>query len=89
MISDENKIILIDFGMCARIDSNPNGGNELYSPPECKNSIPVVPSRDVFGVGVLMYEMLSGQNLFSKFSSNCRFVVIHIIARNVVCDLVV
>lgn len=78
MISKENTIALIDFGMCSRINSNPNGGNELYSPPECKDLIPVVPARDVFGVGVLMYEMLSGQNLFSKLSTNCRFVVYHL-----------
>jgi len=62
--------VLIDFGMCTSIGQLPNGGNEMYSPPEQGL---VQPPRDVFGFGLILYQMLSGQCLFAKICSSCRW----------------
>jgi len=65
MISSENKLVIIDFGMASQIGSIPAGGNALYSPPELNSNYKISTSYDVFGAGIIMYELLSGQQPFS------------------------
>lgn len=50
-------------------------GNIACQPPESNPNNPAEPSYDVFGVGLLMYQMLSGQHLFDKPSPSLRFKV--------------
>jgi len=67
-------MIIIDFGTATEIGSKRSGGNDLYSPPEAVSSnLTVHTSYDVFGVGSIMYEILSGQNLFNHPSSTLRW----------------
>jgi len=76
LISSENKLVIIDFGMAGQIGSILAGGNALYSPPESNSPIyKVATSYDVFGAGIIMYELLSGQQPFSDHSPFLRWKV--------------
>jgi len=76
LISSENQIVIIDFGMATQIGGTPAGGNESYKPPEANSpDYKISTSYDVFGAGIIMYELLSGQQLFSNPSSFLRWKV--------------
>ncbi|MFC1833429.1 protein kinase [Thermodesulfobacteriota bacterium] len=70
MVSYEAEIKIIDFGI-ARVfldrtntDSLPVAGKLLYFSPEQLQGKPVDRRVDVYGAGVLLYELLTGERLF-------------------------
>jgi len=76
LISTDNTVVIIDFGMVTKIGSQLVGGNALYSPPEGNGTdYAVSTSYDVFGAGIIMYELLSGQQPFSNISPTLRWKV--------------
>jgi serine/threonine protein kinase len=75
-IDNLSSAILTDFGI-AKLVENENGsatftltrtglapGTIRYMPPEAFDNAPVAPSRDIFALGVILFEMLTGQALF-------------------------
>jgi len=73
MLSDEDNLVLIDFGTCVRIgDRSAGGGGDVYYPFDV-NRVAMNEAMDIFAMGCVVYEMLSGQQLFSVRSQNWKW----------------
>jgi serine/threonine protein kinase len=76
IVASGGRPILYDFG-CARINSAPRpsdiaGTDPYIAPEECLRES-VTPAADVFGLGVTLYEMLTGEVPFREASGRRRF----------------
>ena len=90
LIGEDNHIILADFGLAKEgIEGNHLSqsfcGSPAYLPPESLNFKGVGKSGDIYGIGAVLYEMISGTPpfyaneisvLFNKIK-NCQVVVHH------------
>jgi len=72
LMDDEDRVILIDFGLCTRFGKMSQGGNPLYSSPESSRD-EVSEKTDVFSIGCLFYLMLSNQHPFEELSPNFKW----------------
>ncbi|HVP21003.1 MAG TPA: serine/threonine-protein kinase [Anaerolineaceae bacterium] len=65
MISEDDRVLLMDFGLVLVIDQGTRGevfGSPQYIAPEqARNSADAVPQTDLYSLGVLLYEMLTGK----------------------------
>jgi serine/threonine protein kinase len=65
----DGRPVLIDFGAARRVDearpSRPVGTDPYMAPEEC-GLRPVSPATDVFGLGVLLFELLTGELPFPR-----------------------
>jgi serine/threonine protein kinase len=73
MIDHHNKIKIIDFGMAALIEHDTQeitgvGGSVGYISPEVYTGRPYTPKIDEFGVGVILYILISGESPFSGYN---------------------
>lgn len=69
LISEEGEIKIVDFGVAKvrdNIDTMSSGifGSPLYMAPEQIEERQVGPSTDLYALGIVLYEMLSGDKLF-------------------------
>jgi eukaryotic-like serine/threonine-protein kinase len=68
MTDQGGNIYLTDFGIARHSDSTTttmlNVGTAAYMAPEQILGEPVSPSTDIYALGVILYEMLTGQRLF-------------------------
>ena len=69
LITDEGDIKIVDFGVAKvrdSIDTMSSGifGSPLYMAPEQIEEKQVGPSTDLYALGIVLYEMLSGEKLF-------------------------
>ena len=60
-----------DFGLSGRYrglfgGDGPSGGDLSYMAPEALQGIPTTPGGDVFSIGVMAHEMLTGDNPYSR-----------------------
>jgi len=60
-----------DFGLSGRYrgvfgGDGPSGGTLSYMAPEALQGIPTTPGGDVFSIGVMAYEMLTGENPYNR-----------------------
>ena len=84
LIGEDNHIVLVDFGL-VKEDINDNDltssfcGTPAYIPPEMLNKKNVGKSADIYGLGAVLYEMVSGtppffaseiKTLFEKIKNN-------------------
>ncbi|MBK8431626.1 MAG: serine/threonine protein kinase [Chloroflexi bacterium] len=64
MVSSENKVLLMDFGLALEVNQGSMGqvfGTPHYMAPEqAKASANALPQSDIYSLGVLFYEMLTG-----------------------------
>jgi serine/threonine protein kinase len=71
LISKEGEIKLVDFGIAkaatkaSHTDSGSLRGKLLYMSPEQAWGRPIDNRSDIFSLGVVFFEMLTGRNLFS------------------------
>eukprot|EP01125_Pyxidicula_operculata_P007217 TRINITY_DN2452_c0_g1_i4.p1 TRINITY_DN2452_c0_g1~~TRINITY_DN2452_c0_g1_i4.p1 ORF type:complete len:401 (-),score=16.78 TRINITY_DN2452_c0_g1_i4:453-1655(-) len=73
LLTEDMDLILTDFGCSHFIGDKLRGGNELYRAPEYHSlTQPVAPSGDIYSAGIIINEMITGQNIFDKLSPNCR-----------------
>ena len=69
MMRQDGRIVLIDFGLAKRQDSGITNAGEVrgspyYISPEQAEGAPVDPRSDLYSLGVIFYEMLTGQRPF-------------------------
>jgi serine/threonine protein kinase len=71
MMRPDGSIVLIDFGLAKRVDSGTQltnvgevRGSPFYISPEQAEGAPVDQRSDLYSLGVMLYEMLTGQRPF-------------------------
>lgn len=77
LLDEEGNAFLTDFGIAKdynRIDGSTTGtdviiGSLNYISPEQARSEPVTPRTDIYSLGVVLYEMLTGEHPFPNVSS--------------------
>ena len=64
MISRDNRVVLTDFGLALDMGQGSMGqvfGTPHYiSPEQARRSADAVPQSDIYGLGIILYEMLTG-----------------------------
>jgi len=65
MVAEDGRIALTDFGLAMNIDLGTSGdvfGSPHYiSPEQVRSSAEAVPESDLYALGVMLYEMLTGE----------------------------
>jgi serine/threonine-protein kinase PpkA len=69
MMRQDGRIVLIDFGLAKRQDAGITNAGEVrgspyYISPEQAEGAPVDQRSDLYSLGVMLYEMLTGQRPF-------------------------
>jgi serine/threonine protein kinase/tetratricopeptide (TPR) repeat protein/energy-coupling factor transporter ATP-binding protein EcfA2 len=65
MLGFEGEVKLFDFGIAGLDGDSPlNGGKPGYQAPEQIRGEPVTAQTDVFAVGIVLWELITGQRLF-------------------------
>ena len=57
---------LVDFGVAASVDDNIGGGSLIAASPQVLRGESPVPSDDIFALGGMIYELLSGRSPYSS-----------------------
>jgi serine/threonine protein kinase len=64
MLGQDGRIVLMDFGLALHVEQGSFGeilGSPAYiSPEQARNSAQAIPQSDLYSLGVILYEMLSG-----------------------------
>jgi tetratricopeptide (TPR) repeat protein len=68
LLASDGRVVLADFGVAAIATGGHTGellGTPTYMAPEQARGEPPTPAADVYAVGVLLYEMVTGQRAFT------------------------
>ncbi len=69
MLTEDSHLVVVDFGLAARMPIGVRGGTIAYDAPEKLLNIPDMPggpAADVYSVGVIWYELLTGKHPFNN-----------------------
>jgi serine/threonine protein kinase len=69
MIGTDNRIILTDFGLATSVSGDANrqvaGTPHYMAPEQARDSESVVPQSDIYSMGIMLYELLTGELPFN------------------------
>lgn len=74
LVTDDGRVVLLDFGIARALDADPAGSvsrtmtrafTPQFAAPEQLTGKPVTTATDVFGLGMLLYKVLTGEMPFS------------------------
>jgi tetratricopeptide (TPR) repeat protein len=57
---------LVDFGVAEKSGGGPRGGSLIAASPQSLEGAPVMPADDIFALGGLLYELVSGRSPYSS-----------------------
>ncbi|MGO8757443.1 MAG: serine/threonine protein kinase [Terracidiphilus sp.] len=66
MLTEDSRLVLVDFGLAARMPLGVRGGTIAYDAPEKLVGLMGGPAADVYSVGIIWYELLTGQHPFQN-----------------------
>ncbi len=66
MMTEESRLVLVDFGLAAHMPLGALGGDIAYLAPEKLLGLSGEEESDVYSVGVIWYELLTGVHPFAK-----------------------
>lgn len=70
LLTESGRVLLTDFGIAAPHNAaNLGGGTQGYMPPEQRAGKPVDGRADIFALGVILYELLTGKSLRGRTTS--------------------
>lgn len=61
LLTERGWVLMLDFGMIQFVEETSDAVLRSYCSPECIQGITMQPASDLYAVGVILYEMLSGQ----------------------------
>lgn len=64
LMTEKSDLVLTDFGLAAHLPLGAIGGEIHYQAQETLSNLPGMAESDVFGVGLIWYEMLTGKHPF-------------------------
>ncbi len=65
-VTSDGQVKLLDFGIAGGPHANAPGGTPGYMAPEQARGAPADPRADLFALGCVLYEMLSGRRAFDR-----------------------
>lgn len=88
MLTEDSRLVLVDFGLAARMPLGVRGGTIAYEAPEKLQGFIGETQADVYSVGVIWYELLTGRHPFQDVGIGATaqgdseaFIQAHIAAR--------
>ncbi|MEZ4321077.1 MAG: serine/threonine-protein kinase [Myxococcota bacterium] len=67
MLGEFGEVVVVDFGLAVEIDGDPGGriaGTPAYMSPEAALGKPATPASDVWSLGMVLFELLSGARAY-------------------------
>jgi predicted Ser/Thr protein kinase len=65
MVAEDGRVVLMDFGLAMNVAHGTLGtvfgSPQYFAPEQARNSADVVPQSDLYSLGVILYEMLTGR----------------------------
>jgi len=65
MVAEDGRVVLMDFGLAMNVTQGTMGtvfgSPQYFAPEQARNSANAVPQSDVYSLGVMLYEMLTGR----------------------------
>ncbi len=66
LLTDDKQLVLTDFGLAARLSEGIRGGALAYQAPETLAGLPGGPAADMYAVGLIWCELLTGASPFAN-----------------------
>jgi len=66
LMTDDGTLILADFGLASRMPIGALGGTVAYQAPETLACLTATPHSDMYAIGLIWYEMLTGRHAFEE-----------------------